>query len=52
MTSEEILEEILLEASSMGIRSEVLSLSSKLRERNSKLKLSDSVELAFSQLTQ
>lgn len=52
MTNEEHIEEILMEASSMNLRNDVLNLSSELRETNPKLDRTTSIELAFSKLTQ
>lgn len=51
MTSEEHIEEILLEASALNLRNETLELSNELRETNPKLDRVSSVELAFSKLT-
>lgn len=50
MTNEEIVEEILTEASELKIRQEVLELSKKLRDMNPKMPLLESIELAFKHL--
>jgi hypothetical protein len=50
MTNEEIVEEILLEASELKIREEVLNLSKKIRESNPKMTLLESIELSFRHL--
>jgi hypothetical protein len=50
MTNEEIIEEILHEASNLKIREDVLNLSSKLRQLNPKMTLLESIELSFNHL--
>lgn len=50
MTNEEIVEEILVEASELKIREEVLELSKKLRESNPRMTLLQSIELSFNHL--
>jgi hypothetical protein len=50
MNSEEIIDEILHEASELKIREEVLDLSKKLRDLNPKMSLLESLEQSFSHL--
>ncbi len=50
MTNEEIIEEILYEASELKIREQVLDLSKKIRESNPKMTLLESIELSFNHL--
>ncbi len=50
MTNEEIIEEILYEASELKIREQVLDLSKKIRESNPKMTLLESIELSFQHL--
>ena len=47
MTNEEIIDEILHEASELKIREQVLDLSRKLREQNPRMTLLESIELSF-----
>jgi len=51
MTNEEHIEEILMEASALNLRKEILKLSTQLRETNPKLDRVASIELAFRELT-
>jgi hypothetical protein len=50
MSNEEIIEEILHEASELKIREQVLDLSKKLRDMNPKMTLVESIELSFNHL--
>jgi hypothetical protein len=50
MTNEEIIDEILHEASELKIREQVLDLSRKLREQNPRMTLLESIELSFKHL--
>lgn len=50
MTNSEIVEEILIKSHSLGIKDEVYSLSTELREINPKLDFNDSIQLAFYQI--
>jgi hypothetical protein len=50
MSNEEIIDEILHEASELKIREEVLNLSIKIRETNPKMTLLESIELSFKHL--
>jgi hypothetical protein len=50
MTNEEIIDEILHEASDLKIREQVLDLSRKLREQNPRMTLLESIELSFKHL--
>jgi hypothetical protein len=50
MSNEEIIDEILHEASELKIREEVLNLSIKIREANPKMTLLESIELSFNHL--
>jgi uncharacterized protein YeeX (DUF496 family) len=50
MTNEEIIDEILYEASELKIREEVLDLSKKLRDSNPRMSLLESIELSFKHL--
>jgi len=50
MTNEEIIDEILHEASELKIREQVLDLSRKLKELNPRMTLLESIELAFKHL--
>jgi len=50
MSNEEIIDEILHEASELKIREEVLNLSTKIRETNPKMTLLESIELSFKHL--
>lgn len=47
MTNEEIIEEILIEASNLGLRSTVISLSKQIKETNPKMDNISSIELAL-----
>lgn len=47
MTNEEIIEELLIEASNLGLRGEVISLSRQIKETNSKMDSVSSIELAL-----
>lgn len=47
MTNEEILDELLHEAYKLKIRDQVLDLSKMLREKNNKMSMLESVELAM-----
>jgi hypothetical protein len=47
MTNEEIIDEILHEASELKIREQVLDLSKKLRDLNPRMTLLESIELSF-----
>ena len=50
MTNEEIIEEILHEASDLRIREQDLDLSKKLRDLNPRMTLLESIELSFNHL--
>jgi len=50
MSNEEIIEEVLHEASDLKIREQVLDLSKKLRDLNPKMTLLESIELSFNHL--
>jgi pyruvate-formate lyase len=50
MSNEEIIEEILHEASDLKIREQVLDLAKKLRDSNPKMTLLEAVELSFKHL--
>jgi uncharacterized protein YeeX (DUF496 family) len=50
MSNEEIIEEILHEASDLKIREQVLDLSKKLRDSNPRMTLLESIELSFNHL--
>jgi hypothetical protein len=50
MSNEEIINEILHEASELKIREQVLDLSKKLRDLNPKMTLLESIELSFKHL--
>jgi len=50
MSNEEIIEEILHEASELKIREQVLDLSKKIRDLNPKMTLLQSIELSFQHL--
>jgi hypothetical protein len=50
MTSEEIIEELLMESSELHIREQVLELSKKLRDSNPKMTLLESIELSLKHL--
>jgi hypothetical protein len=50
MSNEEIIDEILHEASQLKIREQVLDLSKKLRDTNPKMSLLESIELSFQHL--
>jgi hypothetical protein len=47
MTNEEIIEELLIEASNLGIRSKVLKLSTQILETNPKMDRVSSIELSL-----
>jgi hypothetical protein len=47
MNHEEIIEEILHEASQLKIREQVLDLSKKLRDLNPRMTILESIELSF-----
>ena len=47
MTNEEIIEELLIEASNLGIRSNVLKLSTQILETNPKMDRVSSIELSL-----
>ncbi len=51
MTNEEIINEILHEASELKIREQVIDLSRKLKDLNPRMTLLESIELAFRHLT-
>ena len=46
MTSEKFIFELLIKAESLGIRKEVLELSRKIRESESKMDINTSIEIA------
>jgi len=50
MSNEEIIDEILHEASQLKIREQVLDLSKKFRDTNPKMSLLESIELSFQHL--
>lgn len=50
MSNEEIIDEILHEASNLKIREQVLDLSRKLQDMNPKMSKVESIELAFNHL--
>jgi hypothetical protein len=50
MTSEEIIEEILIDSESLGIRTKVIELSRKLRESEPKININKSIEIAYNTL--
>jgi hypothetical protein len=50
MSNEEIIDEILHEASQLKIREQVLDLSKKLRDSNPRMSLLESIELSFKHL--
>ena len=50
MSNEEIIEEILHEASDLKIREQVLDLSKKIRDLNPRMTLLESIELSFNHL--
>ena len=50
MNNEEIIDEILHEASNLKIREQVLDLSRKLQDMNPKMSKVESIELAFNHL--
>jgi hypothetical protein len=50
MSNEEIINEILYEASQLKIREQVLDLSKKLRDLNPRMTLLESIELSFNHL--
>jgi hypothetical protein len=50
MTTEKYVLELLIEADSLGIRTEVLELSRKLREVEPKMDINTSIENAFNTL--
>lgn len=50
MSNEEIIEEILHEASDLKIREQVLDLSKKLRDLNPRMTILESIELSFNHL--
>ena len=47
MTNEEIIEELLIEASNLGLRGAVISLSKQIKETNPKMDNISSIELAL-----
>jgi hypothetical protein len=47
MTNEDFIFELLMEAESMGIRQEVLELSTKIKEENKLIDINTSIERAF-----
>ncbi len=47
MTSEKFIFELLIEAEELGIRNDVLSLSRKIREIETKMDINTSIEIAF-----
>jgi hypothetical protein len=47
MTSEKFIFELLIESEELGIRNDVLSLSRKIRERETKMDINTSIEIAF-----
>jgi hypothetical protein len=47
MTNEEIIEELLIEASNLGLRGEVITLSKQINETNPKMDKVSSIELAL-----
>jgi hypothetical protein len=51
MSNEEIIDEILHEASELEIREKVLELSKKLRDMNPKMTLLESIELSFKHIS-
>jgi hypothetical protein len=50
MTTEKYILELLIEADSLGIRTEVLELSRKLREVEPKMDINVSIEIAYNTL--
>lgn len=50
MTSEKFILELLIESDSLGIRTEVLDLSRKLREVEPKMDVNTSIEIAYNTL--
>ena len=50
MSNEEIIDEILYEASQLKIREQVLDLSKKLRDLNPRMTLLESIEVSFNHL--
>ena len=51
MTAEKFTEELLYESHSLGIKDDVMSLASELREKDRTLDFHGAVELAFRELT-
>ena len=47
MTNEEIIEELLIESSNLGLRGTVISLSKQIKETNPKMDSISSIELAL-----
>jgi hypothetical protein len=47
MTSEKFILELLIEAESLGIRTNVLDLSKKIRESEPKMDINTSIEIAY-----
>jgi len=47
MTNEEFIQELLIEAESLGIRKEVLELSNKINQENEFMDINSSIEKAF-----
>jgi len=47
MTNEEFIQELLIEAESLGIRKEVLELSNKINQENEFMDINSSIERAF-----
>jgi hypothetical protein len=47
MTNEELTQELLIEAESLGIRKEVLELSNKIKQENEFMDINSSIERAF-----
>jgi hypothetical protein len=50
MTNEEIIDEILHEASELKVREQVLDLAKKIRDVNPKMTLLEAIELSFTHL--
>lgn len=50
MTTEKYILELLIEADTLGIRTEVLELSRKLRESEPKMDINKSIEIAYNTL--
>jgi len=47
MTNEELTQELLIEAESLGFRKEVLELSNKITQENKFMDINTSIEIAF-----